>query len=348
MGTAHDIIGELARKAPLLKGRALIMRTVRRYLDERGFVEMHTPRLCESPGLEPFLDVFSTTLLPPREEGPAVTRYLPTSPEFAMKTLLAAGFEKIYDLGPCFRNAEGSQLHEPEFYMLEWYRAGGNEEDLMADTEGFTLASLDALGKGPSIRRGDCTVDLRPPWRRTTFKELFAGIGIDLDRAIAEDGFFSQAASRGVMAADDFDTGFYRLFITEIEPTLGCDRPAFVCGYPACMAAYARLDDRDPRYSRRFELFAAGVELANAFYEVTDPAEQRRRQQAYLDLRASLGREALPPDRTFLEALDAGLPDTAGIALGMDRLVMLLLEAQSVQDVCALPYYRVEETRETF
>ena len=337
---------ELRAKRDRLALRASIIKKIRHWFDNHDFTEMHTPRLVPSPGLESNLDVFSTIVVAPRNEGPDTRAWLPTSPEFSMKKLLAAGFERIYDLGVCFRNAEGSELHEHEFLMLEWYRTQADETDIMNDCEAMVYETALAAGIGDSVTyKGRC-ISLKPPWTRTTFAKLFANIGIDLGSAFEADNLAEAAIRQGfdyVRPDDDFDTAFYRLFLTEFEPNIGWNKPVFINGYPACMAAYARLDENDPRFSRRFELFMGGIELANAFYEVTDPEEQRRRQQKYREERTGRSEDIVPEDPQFMEALEAGFPRSGGIALGVDRLVMLLAGQEAIQDILPFPRWRKPE-----
>ena len=337
---------QLSAKRDRLALRASIIREIRHWFDNQGFIEMHTPRLVPSPGLESNLDVFSTTLTAPRGEAEDATVYLPTSPEFSMKKLLAAGFDRIYDLGVCFRNAEGSELHEHEFLMLEWYRTHADETDIMDDCEAMVYDAAKAAGIGDTVTYKGREISLKPPWTRTTFAELFGSIGIDLGDAYEHDNLAKAAIGQGfsyIQPDDDFDTAFYRLFLTEFEPNIGWDKPVFINGYPACMAAYARLDEDDPRFSRRFELFMGGIELANAFYEVTDAEEQRRRQQKYREERVDLSTEAVPEDPEFMEALEAGFPRSGGIALGVDRLIMLLLQQEAIQDILPFPRWQRQD-----
>ena len=230
--------------------------------------------------------------------------------------------------------------------MLEWYRTHADETDIMDDCEAMVHAAARAAGIGEWVTYKGRSISLTPPWTRTTFAELFANIGIDLGKAFENNNLAAAAIQQGltyVQPDDDFDTAFYRLFLTEFEPNIGWDKPVFINGYPACMAAYARLDENDPRFSRRFELFMGGIELANAFYEVTDPEEQRRRQQKYRDERTGHSDDVVPEDPQFMEALEAGFPRSGGIALGVDRLVMLLAGQEAIQDILPFPRWRRSE-----
>ncbi len=341
-----DWIEELRGKKQTLKERSDILHAIRSWFFSNHFIEVHTPRLAKSPGLEPNLEPFATTVIPPRNEKEPYTAYLPTSPEFYMKKLLAAGFEKIYDLGTCFRNAEGSELHEPEFLMLEWYRAGGTDIDIMNDCEALITSAAAAIDKSSITVNGNKVNLLDTPWDRISCSELFESVGIDLSEAVDEFlagnefGLAHRCRKAGfdyINEDDQFDTAFFKLFLTEFEPKLGIERPAFLTGYPANMSAYAVLDENDPRFARRFELYIGGIELANAFFEVVDLDEQLRREIKYIEERKALGKEPVPQDEEFHQALEHGMPQSAGIAMGIDRLVMLLLEKNSIQEV--LPFY---------
>jgi lysyl-tRNA synthetase class 2 len=330
-----------AHKRAFLHRRAAMLRQTRDFFHARGFLEVDPPALQVSPGLEPHLHAVAADLH--RPEGTALRRYLHTSPEFTMKKLLAAGERQIYALGHVWRDREGSDTHSPEFTMLEWYRVGANYRDLMADCEGL----IRAVTAGEPLRRGDLTVAVTEPFERLTVAEAFQKFcEIDL-LASAPDpkqpgsdapaaAILAQEALRlGVRVADDdrWDDIVFRLMFDFIEPHLGRDRPTFLIDYPISMAALARPKPEDPRLAERFELYAAGVELANAFGELTDAEEQRARFVADMDLKQALYGERYPIDEDFLAALAHGLPASAGIALGFDRLVLLATGAERLSDV---------------
>jgi len=325
----------LRTRRPLLVARARILREVRTFFDERGFLEVETPRLVVSPGLEPHLHAF-------RVEGPA-RRYLPTSPELHLKRLLADGYERIYELGRVFRAEERGQYHLPEFTLLEWYRTGSGLSALMDDCEGL-LRRVAAVAAQPT---GATTVRVRDmvfgdPFERLTYREAVRRhAAIDLAEFPPAAGTAPLRAAiegLGIHTAgdDDWDTLVTRLFIHRVESHLGHVRPCFVTDFPASQAALARVRP-DPGWpvAERFELYLAGIELANAFCELTDAVEQRRRFVAWQGERRRLGREVYPIDEAFMAALAAGLPESAGIALGVDRLVMLVTGAPDVGSVVA-------------
>ncbi len=330
-----------ARKRPFLHTRAKALRQTRAFFDATGFVEVDPPALQVSPGLEPHLHAIGADLH--RPTGEALRRYLHTSPEFTMKKLLAAGETQIYALGHVWRDREGSDTHSPEFTMLEWYRVGADYRDLMADCEGLIRQITD----GQPLRRGADCVTVTEAFERLTVVDAFRRYcGIDLlasapdpqqpgSAAQAAPILAAEAARLGVrVAADDrWDDIVFRLMFEFIEPHLGRQRPTFLIDYPISMAALARPKPEDPRLAERFELYAAGVELANAFGELTDAAEQRVRFEADMDLKETLYGARYPIDEDFLAALAHGLPASAGIALGFDRLVMLATGADRLADV---------------
>ena len=338
-----------AARRPNLEARARIQAALRGYFAEQNFLEVETPALQASPGLEPHLVAFKTEL---REPGAArgIPLYLHTSPEFAMKKLLAAGVERCFQLARVFRNAERSATHHPEFTMLEWYRAGASYTALMDDCDVLlkTVADLAAREFAWDGRR----CDARRPAERLSVAEAFAReTGIDL-LATAPDPLQPSlerlaAAARPLGIAprpgDRWDDLFFRIFLERIEPRLGIGRPTILYEYPISMAALSRPKASDPRVCERFELYVAGLELANAFGELTDAAEQRRRFAADMDLKEQRYGERYPIDEDFIAALEHGLPPSAGIALGVDRLVMLATGSAHIEDVLWAPVVGTEE-----
>jgi len=331
-----------ARKKRNLVLRAEAMAAVRRFFAERGFTEVDTPALQASPGLEPHLHAFATRLFEPGESERAL--YLHTSPEFAMKKLLSAGMERIFQLAHCFRNGERGTLHHPEFTMLEWYRAGASYRDLMADCEALLQSVLAAIGTREFSWRGR-TADPRAPWRHLSVAEAFREFcGIDLlatcpdpnDPSLALLSEAAHACGLAPHAGDTWEDLFFRIFLEKIEPHLGLGAPAILYDYPIAMAALARAKPEDRRLAERFELYVCGLELANAFGELTDAEEQRQRFAADREKRRARYGEAYPVDEDFLAAL-AEMPPAAGIALGFDRLVMLAAGAERIDDVLWAP-----------
>jgi lysyl-tRNA synthetase class 2 len=334
----------LARRRDKLAARGRILAAVRRFFAARDYVEVETPALQISPGLEPHLRAFATVLHDPRD-GSERRRYLHTSPEFAMKKLLAGGIPRIWQMVHVFRDGERSATHHPEFAMLEWYRAGASYRDLMDECEALLRCAQQAAGVA-ALRWQGKAADAGGTWRRLTVAEAFRRhAGIDL-LATAPDPsrpdtalLAAQAAAIGVAPhpGDDWESLFFRIFLERIEPRLGIGAPAVVYDYPIAMAALSRPKPDDPRLAERFELYVCGLELANAFGELTDAEEQRRRFAAELARKQALYAETYPIDEDFLAALAHGLPDCAGIALGFDRLVMLATGAEHIEEVLWAP-----------
>jgi lysyl-tRNA synthetase class 2 len=327
----------LRDRRPLLVARARTLREVRAFFDERGFLEVETPRLVGSPGMEPHLHAFAVEGQP--------RRYLPTSPELHLKRLLTAGYERIYELGRVFRAEERGRYHLPELTLLEWYRTGVGLAALMDDCEGL-LRRVAAAVAPPMEVGAVCLRDLAlgGPFERLTYREAVRRhAAIDLAEFPPTDGAAPLRAAiegLGIHTADDddWDTLVTRLFIDRAEPHLGHARPCIVTDFPASQAALARVrPDAAWPVAERFELYVAGIELANAYCELTDAAEQRRRFVAWQAERWRLGREVYPIDEAFMAALAVGLPESAGIALGVDRLVMLVTGAPDVASVVAFP-----------
>src|SRR6516164_4243160 len=331
------------RRARLDK-RGRILAAVRGFFGERGFVEVDTPALQVSPGLEPHLRAFATELHDPQQEQAAL-RYLHTSPEFAMKKLLVAGMPRIWQLAHVFRDGERSATHHPEFSMLEWYRAGASYRDLMEECTALIRTCQDAAGARALTWRGH-TADALRPWQRLSVAEAFEEhcsidllatapdpLAPNLERLAAAAGHLGIAPHAG----DDWEALYFRIFLERIEPVLGRGVPTILYDYPLSMAALSRRSPADPRLAERFEVYVCGLELANAFGELTGAAEQRRRFGADQAEKQALYGETYPIDEDFLAALEHGLPECAGVALGFDRLVMLATGAEDIEDVLWAP-----------
>ena len=314
-----------------LRKRAKIIAGIRRFFDEKGFVEVETPLMVPQPGMEPHLEAFQTTY-------EMRQFYLHTSPEYAMKRLLAAGFERIYQICKVFRHEPVGRMHMPEFTMLEWYRAYADYTDIMVDTE-YLIAGLATDLYGESVvRTGQYAVDLTPPWERISVREAmlrYAGIRADPYSDTA--AFIRQAGHSTVDKDDPPDVAFFKVFLDRVEPHLGVQKPTILCDYPAPMAALAKRKYSAPDLAERFEVYIAGVELCNAFTELNDPDEQRQRLEEEIAQRVREGNPAYPIDECFLSALEYGMPPSGGIALGVDRLIMLLTGASSIGEVMAFP-----------
>jgi elongation factor P--(R)-beta-lysine ligase len=332
-----------AARLPILEARARIVAAIRRFFAARDFLEVDTPALQVSPGLEPHLMAFSTELVTP--EGARRTLHLHTSPEFAMKKLLVAGLPRIFQLAHVFRNGERARTHHPEFTMLEWYRAGATYRDLMEDCEALLRDVLAASGNDGFHWAGQ-RCDPAGGWQYLTVADAFARFcGIDI-LATAPDPLHPSldllaAASHdiGVVphAGDDWEDLFFRLFLERIEPRLGVGTPTILHDYPIALAALSRAKPEDARLAERFEIYVCGLELANAFGELTDMSVQRGRFAADRARKRALYGYDYPVDEDFLAALAHGMPESAGIALGVDRLVMLATGASSIEEVLFVP-----------
>jgi lysyl-tRNA synthetase class 2 len=328
-----------ARRRPMLELRGRLTAATRAFFTERDFLEVETPALQVSPGLEPHLMAFATELVAADQQS-AQPLYLHTSPEFAMKKLLAAGLPQIFQLAHVFRNGERASTHHPEFTMLEWYRTG-DYSGVMDDTAELLRALAGVAGRSQVSWRGlTCDLDAEP--ERLTVQDAFARYadGTDLLATVGNMAALIAEAQRvGVRVGegDRWDDLVLRILAERIEPHLGAERPTFLLEYPVEMAALAQVKPGDARVAERVELYIAGVEIANGFGELTDAAEQRRRFTADMDLKERLYGTRYPIDEQFLAALEYGIPDSAGMALGFDRLVMLLAGADHIEDVLWTP-----------
>lgn len=331
-----------ADRRPLLLTRNRIQAAIRGWLAGQGFTEVDPAALAISPGNEAHLHGFATQAI--GNDGAGRAMYLHTSPEFAMKKLLAAGETRIHAFSHVWRNRERGALHSPEFTMLEWYRVGEGYETLMADTVAFLRLAAREAGAS-MLRFRDRTCDPFAEPERLSVAEAFAThAGVNLMGSIREDG--STAAELlgaeldriGVRrAADDtWSDMLSRVLSEKVEPKLGQGRVTILDQYPSAEAALARKVPGDARVAERFEVYACGVELANGFGELTDPGEQRRRFQAEMAEKARVYGESYPLDEDFLAALSI-MPPAAGIAMGFDRVVMLATGAPRVDDVMWTP-----------
>ncbi|WP_395004455.1 EF-P lysine aminoacylase EpmA [Cypionkella sp.] len=321
----------------LLLARNQIQARIRAWLAERDFIEVDPSALAISPGNEAHLHGFRTEAI--GNDGLGRAMYLHTSPEFAMKKLLAAGEQRIASFAHVWRNRERGALHSPEFTMLEWYRVGESYEVLMADV----VAMCRIAGGMLRFRGAVCDTGVEP--ERLTVAEAFLRYaGVDLLASISADGAVSASVLRGELvrvglrvAEDDTWSDMLSRVLGElVEPHLGIGRITILDEYPAAEAALARRHPRDVRVAERFEVYACGVELANGFGELTDPGEQRRRFAAEMDEKARVYGERYPLDEDFLAALEI-MPAAAGIAMGFDRLVMLATGAPRIDDVIWTP-----------
>jgi lysyl-tRNA synthetase class 2 len=296
---------KLPCKMDALRFRAAMTRAIRRFFLDQDFLEVETPTRIPAPTPESHIE--------PIASG---EWFLQTSPELCMKRLLAAGYPKIFQICKCFRAGERGAHHLPEFTMLEWYRAETDYRTLMDDCEILIARIAEELGLGDSVSWQGGRIYLSPPWERITVREAFVRYaGLTVEEALLSDRF------------DE-------IMVCAIEPHLGIERPVFLYDYPAMLGALARLKSDDQEVAERFELYIAGLELANAFSELTDPLEQRRRFDEVSRDRCKKSCPVYPLPERFLESLSR-MPPSAGIALGMDRLAMILADQKIIDDVVA-------------
>ena len=301
----HDSHLILAGRKRALEQRARFLREIRQFFVEKGYLEVETPHRIPTPAPESHIDAV-----------PSLTWFLHTSPELCMKRMMAAGYEKIFQICRCWRERERGSLHLPEFTLLEWYRAGCDYLSLMEECEEMIGFIAQRIGRGRTIHFRDSQIDLSSPWNRISVVQAFQR--------------YSRTTVDEALKKNHFD----EIMVQEIEPNLGLRKPAFLYDYPAERGALARLKKGDPTVAERFELYMGGVELANGFSELVDSEEQRRRFIIENENRQTRGKPAyLMPDR-FLAELDA-MPPSAGIALGVDRLVMVFSDAKAIDEVVA-------------
>ncbi len=330
-----------------MKMRAEVVFAIRKFFRGHGFMEVETPIMVASPDTEPTIDPFATELI--RNDGERFRAHLITSPEYSCKKLLTAGYRNIFEVARCFRNGEPwGGTHNPEFTMVEWYRAGADYRAVMEDTERLVQGLAEDLLGTSVIEYQGRRIDLSAPWPRLTVIEAFRRYAdIDLEPVLNDaEALRAVARERGYEPgdSDSFDDVFFRVFLRDIEPRLGLDKPVILCEYPSCMAALSRVKPDDPRLAERFEAYVCGIELCNAFSELTDADEQRRRLEKDLATREREGKERFPVDGQFLEAVGQ-LPEAAGISLGVDRLVMLLTDAPEIRDVLFFPINDLFDTK---
>jgi|SRR3989338_4359884 len=319
----------LQKNKESLELRFCIIRLIREWFWAAGFTEVETPLILRWPGQEPYLSPMK--LMVHDERGTAYPAYLHTSPEYTMKKMLAAGFDKIFSLGKVFRDHESfGGTHNPEFTMIEWYRAHADFWKIMNDVEGL-LQFIGQKLETRNLKRG------RPNFRKVHLRDLWREhVGVNLDDYLDQPSMYRLCQMSNVKCQmfESYEDLFFRIFLNKIEPKLTA--PTIIHHYPAPMAALAKLSEKEPGYAERFEVYVGGLELANCFTELTDADEQLRRLQADQAQRRAMGKEVFDIDMEFIEALRS-LPPAAGIALGIDRLVQVILGCQNIDDVITLP-----------
>ncbi len=317
---------QFGARLPFLRRRARLAQATRAFFDARGYMEVETPYAVPVPGEDVHLRAFRTEQV--GTDGARTPLWLHTSPEFAMKTLLVAGAGPIFQLARVWRNEEGSDTHAAEFTMLEWYRPGASLAALMDETEALLRAVLPPVVQCRGIQTA------LAPFERLSMAEAFARwAGVDVLGTAGDAGALAGQAGIRLRDGETWEDLFFRLLLDRVEPHLGRTTPTFLTQWPAEQAALARRDPDEPRAALRFELFVCGMELANAFEELTDAAEQRARFAADRARREALYGSEWETDERFLAALAHGMPPASGIALGFDRLAMLAAGADRIEQV---------------
>jgi lysyl-tRNA synthetase class 2 len=287
-----------------LETRSRVLRAIRDFFYAEHFIEVETPVRIPAPALETYID-----------SPPSGKAWLRSSPELHMKRLMAASCKRLFQIGPCFRTGECGSRHNPEFTLLEWYRSDADYTDILRDTEAlFTRVFTTLFGRTTFSYQGRA-IDLAHPWHSITVREAYL--------------HWAHWDPVAEWNEDRFNTDM----VERIEPALPRDRPCVLTDYPAPAAALARLKPNAPDVAERWEVYVGGLELANAYSELCDPAAQRARFLEAAQARRSLGKEVYPLDEPFLSALEHGMPPCGGIALGIDRLVMLACDASDIAAV---------------
>lgn len=332
MSTWSDL-KNTARLKNIFDARAEIIKSTREFFWSQGFVETDTPIAVHLASQEPYLNPLSVAIHDPA--GKSEKFYLRTSPEYSLKKLLASGYKKIFEIGKCFRDYESfGGNHNTEFTMIEWYRAPGTYRDIMVDTENLFKFIGQKLNKDYVSYKGN-QINIVEKWDRLSMKEIWQQyIGVNLDDYLDRSQLGELARSKGytVTPEDAYEDIFYKIFLSEVEPKLGVAKPVFVYDFPAQMTSLSQLC-ADVRYAERFELYIGGLEIANAFGELTDAVEQSKRLEEDKAKRKVLGKETWPVDMDFIAALQSGIVSAGGIALGMDRMVVLFTGAKDLNEV---------------
>lgn len=314
-------------KKDTLRDWSIFLSQIKSHFVDDGFAEIQTPSLVVNPGTEPTLDPFSTTF----HVGTKIKQqlYLPTSPELHLKKSLAMGYRKIFEMKPCFRDGEVSQTHEPEFWMLEWYRAYSNLEQIKEDLKKL----VSSFSRVPNLQ-----------FHSRSLSELFhehLDFNLTPSTTASDLLHLCQKKDLPVDPSWSFDDLFHYLFVTVIEPQIDSDEPMFVYDYPPSQAALARLTKEG--WGDRFELYWKGLEVCNAFHELNDPHEQRKRSEEDLAKKSKLGKATQPLDEGFFDALESGIPPSAGVALGLERFFMAIHGMTEIQMLKLFSYQQYLE-----
>ena len=335
--SSSEIPRSLIRLRDNMAVRCEVVRTIRAFWEERGFLEVDTPQLVRAPSSEATIEPFCVA-------GSKAQYYLITSPEHHMKRLLGSGLERIFQISHCFRDEDASATSNPEFSMLEWYRARHSYVHVMSDVEQLVAHVARTVCGSTSIAYQGRDLELSPPWKRITVADAFAKhADICLESCIREADFLNAARKTGVLSADPADSWdelFFKVFLERVEPALSEMGPVFIVDYPARMAALARFKPGAPELAERVEAYIGGLELGNGFSELNDPLEQEKRFWVEREKRRAAGNPIYPMDAEFLDMMRHGMPPAGGFALGVDRLCMLLTDSADIDEVVAFPFPR--------
>jgi lysyl-tRNA synthetase class 2 len=323
----------------VFRTRYMILRHVRSFFDRKHFLEIEAPILTPYPTLDNNIESIDCTLSGPDDSEHRL--FLHSSPEHAMKKCLASGSGNIYYLGKVFRNREATRMHNPEFTMAEWYRMDSDYRDIMKDLENLIGGILHAMTGRHSIRYQSHQIDLKPPWTELSITEAFGKkLGLSTVDLLDKDSLKKTAAKNSIYFSpdDNWEILFHRLFMEKIEPFLGLDRPVFVRDFPSEMGLMAKCKNREPEFVERVELYIAGIELANGYSELTDPETQYQRFCRQHKIKEDSGFTGYPIDDELIDALE-NLTPCSGVALGVDRLIMLFLDKTNIRDVILFPLF---------
>lgn len=335
-GGREDCERKNAAKRANLLVRARVLQAIRSFFVGARFLEVETPALVHAPGQEAHLLLFETTF----KGQTNLPCCLISSPEHHMKRLLGAGCERIFQLSRSFRNGERSEVHNPEFTLLEWYRAYASYEEIMVDVEHLVASVCLAVRGTTRIEYQGRSLDLTPPWERLRVQEAFGRFaGVDLKLGSSTEEFYLQVRDHcpSVDTRDTWEEIFFKVFLEKVEPAMAAGRPVLLKDYPASMAALAKVVAGE-QVAERVEAYVGGLELANGFTELNDPLEQRRRFMVEREKRTAQGYPLHPLDEGFLQMLELGMPPAGGMALGVDRLVMLLADVPRIDEIIAFPF----------
>jgi len=323
--------------------RETVTDTIRNFFKNEGFHEIQTPVLVPTPSMEPTLEAFETKLT--TITGKSKRAFLIMSPEYAHKKLLAAGIGSVFEITRAFRNFEDiSPTHNPEFTILEWYRVGANYFNIMDDFQNLFIDIVNRINPNFTIDSWEYQnnhYNLTPPWEKISVSDAFFKFSqVDEDTLLDEQALLNAGKQKGyeIDSKTTWEQIFYQIFLNEIEPKIkDLNKPIFIYDYPLSQAALAKRKSSDPRFAERFEIYLAGLELGNCFSELTDAHEQEQRLIKDFNERKEMNKNSYPIDYDFIDALKSGMPEVSGIAVGVDRLIMLASNSDSIEKTLFFP-----------